>query len=171
MKLIDQLILHEGLRLKPYRCTANKLTIGIGRNYEDSPLSQKEQVDLFGKPMTRAETEALLAKGITKDQAVKLLHSNIEKATQDARKLVVTFDKLSENRQNVLIDMAFNLGRSRLSQFKNTIRLINEGKFDLASQNMLKSLWAKQVKGRAVRLSIMMRDDVAYDKATKRMKR
>jgi lysozyme len=121
--------------------------------------------------MTRAETEALLAKGITKDQAVKLLHSNIEKATQDARKLVVTFDKLSENRQNVLIDMAFNLGRSRLSQFKNTIRLINEGKFDLASQNMLKSLWAKQVKGRAVRLSIMMRDDVAYDKATKRMKR
>jgi hypothetical protein len=27
-----QLIRHEGLRLKPYRCTAGKLTIGIGRN-------------------------------------------------------------------------------------------------------------------------------------------
>jgi lysozyme len=29
-----QLVRHEGLRLKPYRCTAGKLTIGIGRNLE-----------------------------------------------------------------------------------------------------------------------------------------
>ena len=35
-KLMDrikaQLVRHEGLKLKPYRCTAGKLTIGIGRN-------------------------------------------------------------------------------------------------------------------------------------------
>ncbi len=38
-KLMDrikaQLVRHEGLRLKPHRCTAGKLTIGIGRNLDD----------------------------------------------------------------------------------------------------------------------------------------
>lgn len=37
-----QLVRHEGLRLKPYRCTAGKLTIGIGRNLDDRGISQKE---------------------------------------------------------------------------------------------------------------------------------
>jgi lysozyme len=32
-----QLVRHEGLRLKPYRCTAGKLTIGICRNLDDLP--------------------------------------------------------------------------------------------------------------------------------------
>ncbi len=35
-KLMDrikaQLVRHEGLRLKPYRCTAGKLTIGFDHN-------------------------------------------------------------------------------------------------------------------------------------------
>ena len=33
-RMKEQLLRHEGLRLKPYRCTAGKLTIGIGRNLE-----------------------------------------------------------------------------------------------------------------------------------------
>jgi lysozyme len=37
-----QLVRHEGLRLKPYRCTAGKLTIGICRNLDDRGISQKE---------------------------------------------------------------------------------------------------------------------------------
>lgn len=31
-RIKEQLVRHEGLRLRPYRCTAGKLTIGIGRN-------------------------------------------------------------------------------------------------------------------------------------------
>jgi len=37
-----QLVRHEGLRLKPYRCTAGKLTIGNGCNLDDRSISQKE---------------------------------------------------------------------------------------------------------------------------------
>ena len=33
-RIKEQLVRHEGLRLKPYRCTAGKLTIGIGRNLD-----------------------------------------------------------------------------------------------------------------------------------------
>ncbi len=34
-----QLVRHEGLKLKPYRCTAGKLTIGIGRNLDNCGIS------------------------------------------------------------------------------------------------------------------------------------
>lgn len=37
-----QLVRHEGLMLKPYRCTAGKLTIGVGRNLDDRGITQKE---------------------------------------------------------------------------------------------------------------------------------
>lgn len=46
--LKDQLILHEGLKLKPYKCPANKWTIGVGRNLEDVGLSKDEQLKLLG---------------------------------------------------------------------------------------------------------------------------
>jgi lysozyme len=34
-RIKSQLVRHEGLRLKPYRCTAGKLTIGVGRSLDD----------------------------------------------------------------------------------------------------------------------------------------
>ncbi|NBW16869.1 MAG: lysozyme, partial [Caulobacteraceae bacterium] len=37
--LIRQIRLHEGERLKPYRCTAGKLTIGVGRNLDDRGIT------------------------------------------------------------------------------------------------------------------------------------
>ena len=41
-RLRAQLVLHEGSRLKPYRDTVGKLTIGIGRNLDDVGLSEDE---------------------------------------------------------------------------------------------------------------------------------
>jgi len=37
-----QLVRYEDLRLKPYRCAAGKLTIGVGRNLEDCGINQTE---------------------------------------------------------------------------------------------------------------------------------
>lgn len=39
---IDRLIFHEGLKLKPYKCTAGKWTIGVGRCYETNPFTAEE---------------------------------------------------------------------------------------------------------------------------------
>ncbi len=41
-KVKDQLIRHERLKLKPYRCPAGMLTIGVGRNLDDRGITQKE---------------------------------------------------------------------------------------------------------------------------------
>lgn len=168
-KLAEQLILHEGLKLKPYRCPAGKLTIGVGRNYEDNPLTPQEQIRLFGKAMPQKDLYESLNKGITREQAIYLLERDIQHSTRDARALVPNFDSLSEQRQFVLIDMAFNMGRSSLATFRNTLRMINEGKFVEASSNMLKSKWATQVKNRARRLAVMMRDNLYHDQVTDKM--
>jgi lysozyme len=53
--------------------------------------------------------------------------------------------------------MAFNLGIPRLKLFKNMWSAIHRKDYERASVEMLDSKWAEQVKGRATRLSDIMR--------------
>jgi lysozyme len=122
----------EGRRAKPYRCTAGKLSIGIGRNLDDKGLSQQEIDFLFENDLTDAE--------------------------RDARSLVVTFDKLTDVRKAVCLNLAFNLGRSRLAGFKRFLEAIHAEAWEQAASEMLDSRWRQQVGDRAVRLAKQMRD-------------
>ena len=129
-KLTEMLVEHEGLRLKPYRCTAGKLTIGVGRNLDD--------------------------RGITPDEALYLLRNDIEISRKELSASFPWFDGLDSVRQSVLIDMCVNLGLARLKGFRNTLALIGVGKYEAAAVEMLDSKWAQQVGSRARRLSGMM---------------
>lgn len=121
------LLVDEGLRLKPYRCTAGKLTIGYGRNLDDVGISQKI--------------------------ADEMLQEDLVTAKKICQRIFGTlFDTWSENRQLGWINLAFNLGQVRLSKFKNTIRAAQiEDWFEVES-GLRQSLWFKQVKGRAERV-------------------
>lgn len=130
-KLVEQLTLHEGLRLKPYRCTAGKLTIGIGRNLED--------------------------RGITTEEAMYLLQNDINSIWLQLANRLPYFLNLSEVRQRVLIDMAFNLGIEGLLAFRKTLAHVAAGRYAEAATEMLDSRWADQVGERSRRLSRMMR--------------
>ena len=135
-ELREMLKLHEGLRLKPYKCTAGRWTIGYGHNLE-------------------ANNEAI-PNSITLDQAERYLEHDIASAESGCRKQFPFFNALDEVRQAVLIDMCFNLGLKGLAGFKNTLAAIEEKNYARAGANMMSSKWATQVKGRAVRLSHMM---------------
>ena len=130
---LEALMRDEGLRLKPYLCTAGKQTIGYGRNLDDVGISE-------------AEAKAMLA-------------ADIEVATQDAKSFATTavWDELSDARQAVLINMAFNLGLSRLSQFKRVQANLALHAYEDAAAEMLNSRWARQVPNRAQRLADIMR--------------
>lgn len=130
-KMIQQLRLHEGERLKPYRCTAGKLTIGVGRNLED--------------------------RGITAEESAYLLNNDIEREWKALKTALPWVTGLNDVRQRVLLDMAFNLGIDGLLQFKNTLATVQRGDYERAASMMLDSLWARQVKGRATRLAEMMK--------------
>ena len=45
--LVNQLMRQEGLRLKPYKCTGDKLTIGYGRNLEDRGITESEAMAML----------------------------------------------------------------------------------------------------------------------------
>jgi len=128
--MVRQLRLHEGERLRPYRCTAGKLTIGVGRNLEDRGITAEESAMLLSNDISREERELLAA--------------------------LPWVAKLSEVRQRVLLDMTFNLGLQGLLAFKRTLAAIQAGQYQQAAGMMLESLWARQVGQRAQRLSQMM---------------
>lgn len=130
MNIVDQLIRDEGEKLKPYRCTAGKLTIGVGRNLDDN--------------------------GIRPIESRFMLENDIAETTAELRKNLPWFDQLDDARKGVLLNMCFNLGWPRLAQFVNTLALIKSGNYKAAAKAMLQSLWAKQVGDRAVRLSKQM---------------
>lgn len=131
MTLTEQLLDSEGIRLKPYKDTVGKTTIGIGRNLSD--------------------------KGISKDEALYLLANDIKDATAECKRYLEFFDTLDEVRQRVLIDMAFNMGIHSLLGFKTTLAHIAAGRYEAASESMLQSKWADQVGRRAQRLALWMR--------------
>lgn len=130
-KMIRQLRLHEGERLIVYKCTAGKLTIGIGRNLEDL--------------------------GISQDESAMMLANDIERVCKELNISLEWYRGLNDVRQRVIIDMAFNLGINGLLCFKNTLAHIQAERYEEASRSMLDSLWAKQVGQRAKRLANMMK--------------
>jgi len=131
-KVKDQLLRHEGLKLKPYRCPAGKLTIGVGRNLEDRGITQNEAYILLENDIIRCENELL-------------------------DELPEVYSSLNETRKSVLLNMCFNLGIAGLLGFKNTLAFIGAGDFERAANGMLASKWAKQVGRRAIELSELMR--------------
>jgi lysozyme len=118
--LQELLIKHEGLRLKPYRCTAGKLTIGVGHNLDD--------------------------KGITETMAVFILNEDIVEVTHQCFMQIDCYRDLDQVRQDALANLAFNLGINGLLKFKNTLKAIAEKRWEDAEKGLLNSLWAKQVQ-------------------------
>lgn len=131
MTLKDLIKKHEGKRLKPYKCTAGKLTIGYGRNLDD--------------------------KGITEEEAEFMLDNDIKAVISACKETFSWFAFLDNVRQAVVADMVFNLGLAGFLGFKNTIAHIRNKEWDKAADNMLASKWASQVGNRAVELAEMMR--------------
>lgn len=123
-RLIDQLIIHEGLRLKPYKCTSEKLTIGVGRNLDDV--------------------------GITREEAMYLLENDIARIAGSLYSEFDWFNDLNEHRKEAVINIVFNIGLGSFKKFKKTIAYIEDGKFDLAGAELLDSRYAKQVGNRAI---------------------
>lgn len=132
-QLIADLKRDEGLRLKAYRDTVGVWTIGYGHAHV-AP----------GTVWTQAQAEAALIE-------------DIRKHNDELAAALPWVSGLDPVRRRVLQNMAFNLGVRGLLGFKNTLGMVKDGDYEGAARGMLNSLWAKQVKGRAVRLAEQMR--------------
>lgn len=124
------LIKQEGLCLDCYLDTKGYHTVGVGHR----------------------------VKSITKKQAIDILDSDIQIARQQAFSSFKWMPQLSRVRQDVIINMIFNLGLRGLKNFKRMMIAMRRQDHLEASIEMLDSKWAKkQVKSRAKVLAKMMR--------------
>ena len=77
------------------------------------------------------------------NDAVSVINTDIEGNPIDV------FDGLSSERQDVLVDMSFNLGRPRFKKFAKMIEGVQEGNFDKAADEILDSNAARDPKTKA----------------------
>jgi lysozyme len=77
-----------------------------------------------------------------------LLLWDVQQCEKDLDRALPWWRKLDKVRQDVLISMCFQMGigddNHGLLSFKNTLRFIKAGLYDLAASNMLKSKWANE---------------------------
>lgn len=126
-----RLIEHEGIKLSPYRCTAGKLTIGVGRNLDD--------------------------RGISQATATQMLEEDIEIVLDELKRALPFWEKLKWNYKEALVDLAFNMGVPRLMMFKRMLAAIEADDPDKASQELLDSRYASQVGVRASNIAGLLR--------------
>lgn len=136
-----RLAFHEGCVLKPYRCSAGKLTIGVGRNLEDNPLSPEEK-----------KACGNIYQGITKNAAYMLLRNDVRNSEEFLRKNIPFYLKLDVERQYALLDMAFQMNK-KLLKFKKMLKAMEEKKFKLAEKECLDSNYHIQTKSRCERIA------------------
>lgn len=135
--LIEDLKRDEGLRLHAYPDPLSKaepFTIGYGHTGRDV---RPDTV------WTQAQAEAALARDI--------VHVGV-----GLDQHLAWWRTLDDVRQDVLANMAFNMGVEGLLGFHNTLALVADRKFAGASLHMLESAWARQVGARAQRLAKQM---------------
>lgn len=127
---IKQIMIDEGFRSHPYRCTEGYLTIGFGLN---------------------------LDAGISEDLARTILAEQLHAKVTELRQKMPNFDGYPDEVKNILSNMAFNLGVTGLLKFKKMIAALDLSMYDTAANEMLDSKWARQVPNRANRLADRMR--------------
>ena len=130
-KLIETLRRHEGVKDTLYKCTADKWTIGVGRNLEDVGLSE--------------------------DEIDYLLENDIKRTKELMDDYIPWHNDLDEVRQEALINFVFNVGIGTTMKFKNAMAALEEHDYDTAATEMLDSNWAKQVGNRAIEITQMIK--------------
>ena len=129
-KLKDQLADEEGVKQFPYTDTVGKLTIGIGHNLTDNGLSP-EIID-------------------------QILENDIIDVVADLDANIKWWSNLDEVRSRVIASLCFNMGISKLLEFKRMLAALEMGNFSTAAFELQNSKWYRQVGMRGPKLVKML---------------
>lgn len=138
----EDLVRHEGYVAEIYLDTEQLPTFGIGHLVTEDDMEHGWPV---GTP-------------VTDERILDVFHKDCDVAYSDACALVLNFAGQAPDAQRVLVNMAFNLGRNRLSKFQKMLKAVNEGKYLVAANEMIDSKWYSQVGHRSKELVDIMKD-------------
>ena len=137
-RLKRQIKEHEGVRKKAYKDSLGNWTIGVGH--------------LIKLP----DEHNLLQVSLADVHVDELFLIDLNQAIDDARKFIDA-DDVPEEVFEVVVNMAFNLGLTKLNKFENLKEALLEGDYNKAADEMIDSEWYHQVGNRSKRLVDMMR--------------
>ena len=127
--------IHEGVETHAYKCSASKITIGVGRN-----------IDPEG------------GIGLQEDEIDYLLQNDIDRIISELDFEYGWFSELNEARQDAMVDISFNLGQTRLRKFQKALTAMAKSDWDTAADEFMDSKWSKQVGNRAKELTEIIRN-------------
>lgn len=121
---------YEGLNLHTYVDTNGHVTVGWGRNLE---------------------------KGISISEAQLMFENDLQECFLELQKYNWWNIQPIEVKQ-ALVNMCFNLGITKLLEFKDMIAALEAKDYTKAAQAALDSTWAKQVHQRANDIALVIRE-------------
>lgn len=130
-ELIESVIKHEGYRDRAYQDSEGIWTIGYGTNLQELQIDQT--------------------------LARKWMIDYLRDCEVYARRFPEFYVLDTEARRDVLIEMIYNMGPSRVAGFRNMLAAIRERNWEEAAAQMLDSKWHRQVGQRARTLADVMR--------------
>ena len=135
-KLREQLKIDEGCIYEIYNDHLGYPTFGIGHLVTESD----------------PENGQTLGTAVSEDRVTEAFKSDVQSVLSDCDILYPDFSSLPEEAQQVIANMMFNMGRTRLSKFKGMKRGVDSRNQNEAADEMVDSAWYRQVTNRADRL-------------------
>ena len=140
--VFEQLKIDEGVEYKVYEDHLGYPTFGVGHLILDSDPE-------FGEPVGTEVSEERVRECFDRDLDLAIGECHALYGEGE-------FGDLPDEVQQILVNMMFNMGRTRLSKFKNFNAAIAEGDWKRAAVEGRDSLWYRQVTNRAERLMSRM---------------
>lgn len=132
-QLASELIRDEGFVAHAYHDHLGYLTIGVGRLIDERRGG-----------------------GITRDEALYLLHNDIDQRVEALRQRLDFWEGLDDTRQRALANMAFQMGLNGVMNFRRMLAALARGEWKTAHDEALDSRWAQQTPERANRVADMI---------------
>jgi len=137
-----QLEIDEGVKYEIYNDHLGYATFGVGHLVLETDPE-------YGRPVGTTVSES---------RVVEVFKLDCESVLIDCITLYPDFYDLPEEVQQIIANMMFNMGRTRLSKFKGMKRGVDAKDWNAAADEMVDSRWYRQVTNRANRLVNRMRE-------------
>ena len=139
--LREEIEADEGCKYEVYLDHLGLPTFGIGHLVLDSDIE-------YGEPAGTIVSE---------DRVSECFNSDIDTVLSECERLYEDFSDLPEDVQRIIANMMFNMGYPRLSKFKGMKAGVDARDWQQAADEMVDSVWYRQVTNRAERLVQRMR--------------
>lgn len=139
IQIKEDLVKHEGCKTSVYLCSEGIPTAGIGHM-----LLEADGLEVGDE--------------VLMETVLEWFDEDYNEAVNDCVALLPSFESLPDQVKRVLVNMAFNLGRSRLGKFKKMLAAVEAGEWTEAANQMVDSRWYNQVGNRSIELENWMRN-------------